>query len=284
VRADRPRAAAVTAAARLAAAASPLIALGAAAGAWAAGSAGAGGAIAGAAVAALLVAAAGACGDRLALSAMRARPVSEVEHPELYRLVRELSTAGRLPVPRLYLSPDRPPNSFSVGRHPRRAAICCTGGLLAALDESELRGVLGHELAHVAGRDILPGSVSAALAAVLMAPARLARGRLAAAALLLLAPLAALVVRLSVSRASEYRADAAGAVLSGDPVALARALRKVEVSLAELAPVPGARVAAVGHLMLASPFGPGALSRLFETHPPAAERLRRLEALAGYRR
>ncbi len=187
-------------------------------------------------------------------------------------------------MPRLYLSPDRTPNSFSAGRHPRRAAICCTEGLLAGLDESELRGVLGHELAHVAGRDILPGSAAAALAAVLTSPARLARGRLAAAALLLLGPLAALVARLSVSRAGEYRADAVGAVLSGDPVALARALRKVEVSLAGLAPVPDARVVAVGHLMLASPFGPGVVARLFETHPPVAERLRRLEALAGDRR
>ena len=123
----------------------------------------------------MLVAAAFGCCDRLALSAMLARPVSEVEQPELYRLVRELSKAGRLPVPRLYLSPADQPNSFAVGRGPRTATICCTEGLLRALDEAELRGVLAHELAHVSSRDILASSVSAGLATVITFPADLAR-------------------------------------------------------------------------------------------------------------
>ena len=123
----------------------------------------------------MVLAAVGTYCDRLALSAMLARPVSEVEHPELYRLVRELSKGGRLPVPRLYLSPAEQPNSFAVGRNPRTAAICCTEGLLASLDEAELRGVLGHELAHVSGRDILPATVSAGLATVITFPAGLAR-------------------------------------------------------------------------------------------------------------
>src|SRR5215469_12755474 len=139
--------------------------------------AGAGGAVVAIVLAAVLVAAVFACCDRLALSAMLARPVSEVEHPELYRLVRELSKDGRLPVPRLYLSPADQPNSFTVGRGPRTAAICCTQGLLASLDETELRGVLGHELAHVSGRDILPATVSAGLATVITFPAGLARSR-----------------------------------------------------------------------------------------------------------
>src|ERR1035438_571854 len=137
--------------------------------------AGAGGAVAGIAVAVLLTVAGYACGDRLALSAMAARPVSEVEQPELYRLVRELSTAGRLPVPRLYVSPAEQPNSFTVGRSPRTAAVCCTQGLLRLLDEAELRGVLGHELAHVSGYDILASSMSAGLATVVTFPAGLAR-------------------------------------------------------------------------------------------------------------
>src|SRR5580658_2548615 len=139
------------------------------------GVAGAGGAVAGIAVAVVLTAAGYAWCDRLALAAMLARPVSEVEQPELYRLVRELSKAGRLPVPRLYLSPAGQPNSFAVGRGPRTATICCTEGLLRALDEAELRGVLAHELAHVSSRDILASSVSAGLATVITFPAGLAR-------------------------------------------------------------------------------------------------------------
>ena len=137
--------------------------------------AGAGGAVVAILLAAVLVAAVFACCDRLALSAMLARPVSEVEHPELYRLVRELSKDGRLPVPRLYLSPAEQPNSFAVGRGPRSASICCTEGLLGVLDEAELRGVLGHELAHVSGHDILGSTVAAGLATVITFPASLAR-------------------------------------------------------------------------------------------------------------
>ena len=137
--------------------------------------AGAGGAVVAIVIAVVLVVAVFACCDRLALSAMLARPVSEVEQPELYRLVRELSKAGRLPVPRLYLSPADQPNSFAVGRGPRTATICCTEGLLRVLDEAELRGVLAHELAHVSSRDVLASSVSAGLATVITFPAGLAR-------------------------------------------------------------------------------------------------------------
>jgi len=280
VRADRRSAglssSRARAAARLAATAAPLVALGAGIGVAVAGGAGA---IAGLAVAVVAVAVAGAYCDRLALSAMAARPVSEVEHPELYRLVRELSKGGRLPVPRLFLSPAGQPNSFAVGRNPRRAAICCTAGLLASLDEAELRGVLGHELAHVSGRDLLPATVSAGLATVITYPAGLARPLM-----LVLGPVAALVIRLSVTREREYRADAAGALLAGDPVALAGALRKIEAGAAELALAPGARLSSVAHLMIASPFHPEGFARLFATQPPLGERLRRLEALAGYRR
>ena len=274
------------AAARLAVAVLPVVALCTGIGATVAGGAGA---IAGLAVAAVVLAMVGAYCDRLALSAMAARPVSEVEHAELYRLVRELSKGGRLPVPRLFLSPAEQPNSFAVGRSPRSAAICCTEGLLASLDEAELRGVLGHELAHVSGRDILPATVSAGLATVITFPAGLARllpGRAVVEALLMLVlgPVAALVIRLSVTRQREYRADAAGALLAGDPVALAGALRKIEAGVAELALAPDARLSSVAHLMIASPFRPEGFARLFATHPPLGERLRRLEALAGYRR
>jgi len=257
--------------------------------------AGGGGAVVAIVLAAALVAAVFARCDRLALSAMLARPVSEVEHPELYRLVRELSKDGRLPVPRLYLSPAEQPNAFSVGRGPRSASICCTEGLLRVLDEAELRSVLGHELAHVSGHDVPGSSLAAGLATVITFPASLARfgrpgsvgsglGALEHALMLVFGPVAAVIVRLAVSQEREYRADAAGALLSGDPVALAGALRKIDAGTAELALAPDGRRIAVGHLMIASPFRPEGLARLFRTHPPAGERVRRLEALAGYRR
>ena len=291
--------------------------------------AGGGGAVVAIVIAVLLIAAVFAWCDRMALSAMLARPVSEVEHPELYRLVRELSKAGRRPVPRLYLSPAEQPNSFAVGRGPRSATVCCTEGLLRVLDEAELRGVLGHELAHVSGRDILASSVSAGLATVITFPAGLPRfvrsgsagsdsvaagsvaagsvaagsagsgsvaagsvaagsgsglGLLETLLMLVLGPIAAVVVRLAVTQEREYRADAAGALLAGDPVALASALRKIDAGTAELALAPDGRRISVGHLMIASPFRPEGLARLFLTHPPAGERVRRLEALAGYRR
>jgi heat shock protein HtpX len=227
-----------------------------------------------------------------------------VEHPELYRLVRELSKAGRMPVPRLYLSPVEQPNSFAVGRGPRSAAVCCTEGLLRVLDEAELRGVLGHELAHVSGRDILASSMSAGLAAVITFPAGLPRfvrsgsagsgsvaagsgsglGLLETLLMLVLGPIAAVVVRLTVTQEREYRADATGALLAGDPVALASALRKIDAGTAELALAPDGRRISVGHLMIACPFRPEGFARLFQTHPPVGERIRRLEALAGYRR
>ena len=271
------------------------------------------GAVVGAVCAGVLLAAGYAYGDRLALSAMAARPVGEVEHPELYRLVGELSKTGRLPVPRLYMSPAEQPNAFAVGRGPRTASVCCTQGLLSALDEAELRGVLGHELAQVSGRDNLAATVSAGLATVITFPAGLARflprragsaapapgpsgsagprrpgssglGPLETSLMLVLGPVAALVIRLAVTRARAYRADAVGARLSGDPVALANALRKVDAGTAELALAPDGRLTSVGHLMIACPFHPEGFARLFLTHPPAGERVRRLEALAGYRR
>ncbi len=272
-----------------------VIVLGAACAGIGAAAAGAAGAVVGVLVAVALAAAACAYCDRMALSAAAARPVSEVEHPDLYRLVRELSKDGRLPVPRLYLSPAQQPNSFVVGRGPRTAVICCTEGLLRILDQAELRGVLGHELAHVSGRDILASSVSAGLARIITFPAgvgRLVPGRGAAGGpraveaplMLVFGPIAAMVVRLAVTQSREYRADAAGALLAGDPVALASALRKIDFRAAQLPLAPDSRLTSVGALMIVSPFRAGGMARLFGTHPPTGERVRRLEALAGYRR
>ena len=259
--------------------------------------AGGGGAVVGIVLAAVLVVCAFVGCERMALSAMLAGPVSEVEQPELYRLVRELSKDGRLPVPRLYVSPAEQPNAFAVGRGPRSAAICCTEGLLAALDETELRAVLGHELGHVSGRDLLASTAAAGLATVITFPAllpRLARpdavdgasepGAAEKLLMLVLGPVAAVMVRLSVSREREYQADASGALLTGDPLALARALRTIEAGAVAVPLAPDGRRVSAGHLMIVSPFVPVGVARLFLAHPAAGERIRRLEALAGYRR
>ncbi|HEY3396204.1 MAG TPA: zinc metalloprotease HtpX [Armatimonadota bacterium] len=226
--------------------------------------------------------------DRIVLATYRAQPLTPDQAPELYGIVRRLADRAQLPMPRLFLIPDPSPNAFATGRDPEHAVVVVTQGIVGMLDQPELEGVLAHELSHVSNRDILISAIAATLAGALMIIARMAfffgggrdreGGGLGALLTLIFAPIAAVLIRMAISRSREYQADAAGAALTGNPLGLAHALAKLEAGVQQV-PLAGADPNS-SHLFIVNPLRGNWLAGLFSTHPPIQARIDRLERMA----
>jgi heat shock protein HtpX len=228
--------------------------------------------------------------DKIAIRAARAVPVTEAQFPELYQIVKGLADKAGMPMPRLYVSPSLQPNAFATGRNPQHAAVAVTQGILPILDRRELEGVLAHELSHVQNRDILISSVAATIGAIITWVAHIAAfasmtdddeggNPLGGILMLVLAPLAAGLIQMAISRSREFGADATGAKLTHDPRALASALRKIEAY--SRGTMPATTNPSTAHLFISNPFKGGAgVAHLFSTHPSTAERVERLEHMA----
>ena len=234
--------------------------------------------------------------DKIVLRMYGAKEIGPEEAPKLHRMVQELTLRVKMPMPKLYLIPQEAPNAFATGRDEQHAAVAVTEGILRILDERELRGVLAHELSHIKNRDILVGTIAAAMAGAISMLANIAhwgmifggRGNddregghpIVALAMIIIAPLAAMLVQMAISRSREFGADATGAAISADPLSLANALRKLQQAAER---VPMEANPATAHMFIVNPLTGGGLMSLFSTHPPMEERIRRLEKMESGR-
>lgn len=235
--------------------------------------------------------------DKIVLRMYGAQEISQEQAPQLYRIVQELAAQAQMPMPKLYIIPQEAPNAFATGRSPEHAAVAATQGILRLLNEAELRAVLAHELSHVKNRDVLVSTVAAVLAGAISMIANIAQwgmifgGRssdergggnlFVMLAMIIVAPIAALIIQMAISRRREYGADETGAYLSRDPLALASALRKLQRG-AEAIPMDANP--ATAHLFIVNPLSGGGLMKLFSTHPPLEDRIRRLQEMAAHTR
>jgi heat shock protein HtpX len=227
--------------------------------------------------------------DKIVLGIYRAKPVSEAEAPGLHRMVRQLAQQAGLPMPKVCIMPSESPNAFATGRNPQHAVVAVTKGILRLLDENELKGVLAHELAHVKHRDILIGSIAATMAGAIMMIASMARwaalfgfggrddddggGVIGLIAMSILAPIAAMLIQMAISRSREYAADAAGASFAGSPYGLASALQKISSASRQ---IPMKAEPATAHMFIMNPLSGKSLMNLFSTHPPVEKRIEKL--------
>lgn len=235
--------------------------------------------------------------DKIVLAMYRAQPIKESDHPRLYSLVRQTATQAGLPMPKVYIIPTQTPNAFATGRNPKHAAVAVTSGILKILDEDELEGVLSHEMAHVRNRDILTGSIVATVAGAISVLAHMAQwgaifggfggrddegrggGGLGLLIMAIVAPLAALLIQMAISRSREYSADQTGAKTSHKPLSLASALRKLEYASRRM---PLDANPSTAHLFIVNPLSGKGMASLFSTHPPVEERVARLEKMVHH--
>jgi heat shock protein HtpX len=237
--------------------------------------------------------------DKIVLKMYRAQEVSAADDPELYGIVQDLATRGGLPMPKVYIIPEDTPNAFATGRNPEHAAVAVTAGIRRILNKRELAGVLAHELTHVKNRDILVSSIAATLAGAITYLAHMAQwGMMFAGSrsrddegggsnifgllfMMIVAPIAAMLIQMAVSRSREYMADTGGAKISGDPLALASALRKLHMGAQNIPlQVSDATASSTAHMFIVNPLSGSGLANLFSTHPAMEERIARLEAMA----
>ena len=232
--------------------------------------------------------------DKIVLRMYRAKEVDEASAPALCRIVRELTMRANLPMPKVYMMDSETPNAFATGRNPEHAAVAVTTGIMKLLEREELEGVIAHELSHIQNRDILISTVAATIAGAISYLAHMAyfaslfggsrdndRGAspFVMIAMMIVAPIAAMVIQLAISRSREYGADEGGARITGDPMHLANALRKLEYYNKRI-PMP-VKTEATAHMFIVSPLSGQQMARLFSTHPPIEERVKRLEAMTG---